>query len=220
MNSSLEYRLLKPDGSQFGGAQGCLEIPLGDGWFERIDLRDPSRFTFSISDVAERLCRTPRWANSTEYTVADHLLNCLAVHRSMYQNRELLSIEEIDCCLHVLMHDFAEAYLGDWPRPLRDLCPQAVEIEERLLRQMLSCDITITSASSEAVRLADTLVGRFEGYALFSLRPDPWFTNQEEMAFCRCQFNRRATPKEIAGQYLGLKNMRLSIQGIRPWSII
>ncbi len=89
-----------------------------------IDLRDPDAHSIDPIDIAVSLARKPRWNGHTElaYTVAEHSL--AASH-----------LVSADNALAALLHDAAEAYLGDVSRPLKLLLGDVWrETEERFER--------------------------------------------------------------------------------------
>jgi len=71
-----------------------------------------------IEDIAHALANICRWTGHTSrfYSVAEHCIRAAA-------------IAPPECKLHVLMHDAAEAYLGDVATPLKNLLPEYQTIE-------------------------------------------------------------------------------------------
>lgn len=91
----------------------------------RIDLRDPKPDGISIEDIANSLSKICRFAGQSRYfySVAEHsLLVSCAVKREHAK--------------WALLHDAAEAYMGDVIRPVRELIAskELVELERRLLQ--------------------------------------------------------------------------------------
>ena len=86
----------------------------------RIDLIEPDPNEITIEDIAHGLAYTNRFGGHTEiaYSVAQH------------------SVLASDYCrshqIEALMHDAAEAYLGDCPRPLKQLLSDWPAIEQRI----------------------------------------------------------------------------------------
>lgn len=90
-------------------------IMLASGsWF---DLLDPSNSDFTIQDIAQGLGNICRYAGQCShfYSVAEHSLHVSTVAENFK--------------LEALMHDAAEAFLGDVTRPLKQLLPQYKKIE-------------------------------------------------------------------------------------------
>jgi len=97
-----------------------------------IDFLDPKPNQFKFVDIAYGLSTEYRFAGQTprKYTVLQHLLAC----ESLAADRQFAPAARAT----VLMHDAAEAFMRDIPRPLKNLLPGYKEIEDRLLR--LICD--------------------------------------------------------------------------------
>jgi 5'-deoxynucleotidase YfbR-like HD superfamily hydrolase len=93
----------------------------------KIDFIHPDPGQIDIEDIAAGLAAMPRWCGQTvfagkpvHYSVAQHSVYCSRM-----------------CPTHglaALLHDAAEAYMGDCPRPLKDFLRQAwADVEGRLL---------------------------------------------------------------------------------------
>lgn len=94
-------------------------IPTGSG--AALDLAQPDPASIRIADIARQLARVCRWSNATRdhYSVAQHSVLVSVVAPS-------------ELALPALLHDAAEAYIGDASVPLKVLCPEIVEVERRL----------------------------------------------------------------------------------------
>ena len=94
-------------------------ILLQSGWY--FDLLDPEHSPFSIDDIAHGLSMTCRFAGqcSRFYSVAEH-----SVHASNHIDPRF--------AFQALMHDAAEAFVGDVSKPLKDLLPEYRVIERRI----------------------------------------------------------------------------------------
>lgn len=92
----------------------------------KVRLLNPQPDDISIQDIAWGLSRQNRFNGHTShpYTVAQH---CVFV--SYLVPPEL--------ALQALLHDAAEAYLGDLPYPVKKLCPDYQQIEDRLQRAIM-----------------------------------------------------------------------------------
>lgn len=96
-------------------------------WTRRggIDFRHPTTDMIFLEDIAEALSRTCRWNGHVPISVAEHSYNVY------------VECEDRDG-VHALLHDAAEAYLGDIPTPLKRMMSVGIEpfvdVEERILR--------------------------------------------------------------------------------------
>lgn len=108
-------------------AFGCVghTIKLASGAY--FDLSDPDPMQIKIQDIAGALSKICRFGGHVNefYSVAEHC--CLAADEAF---REGHSPEE---CLAVLLHDAAEAYVGDMVKPLKMLVGASFsEVEENV----------------------------------------------------------------------------------------
>lgn len=92
------------------------------------DFRSATRHDVRLSDIAHALARLNRFTGHTlhPYSVAQHSVWCAreAADRAF----------DIQTQRWCLMHDAAEAYVGDVASPLKALLPQYSAIEDRVLR--------------------------------------------------------------------------------------
>jgi 5'-deoxynucleotidase YfbR-like HD superfamily hydrolase len=107
------------------------------------DLLDPFTSDFTIQDIAHGLSLTCRFAGQCRefYSVAEH-----SWHASQ------LVADEFK--LAALMHDAAEAFLGDVTRPLKSLLPEYQRIE-RNVEAAVADRFGINGMDSDAVKRAD-----------------------------------------------------------------
>lgn len=91
----------------------------------RFDLSDPDPDDVHINDIAASLAHTCRFGGHCDqfYSVA---------HHSLHVSRELPS-DDPRLQLLGLLHDAAEAYLGDIPRPLKSQYEIFDQVEGRIL---------------------------------------------------------------------------------------
>jgi uncharacterized protein len=87
------------------------------------DLEQPTADMVSLDDIAHHLSQVCRWAGATSdfYSVAQHSVLVSYITPLPLQQWGLL-------------HDAAEAYIGDITRPLKTLLPHVHEIEDRIMR--------------------------------------------------------------------------------------
>ena len=88
---------------------------------KQIDFFDPKPDQIELTDIALGLSRLPRFSGQTHefYSVAQHSLNVCDILPTKYK-------------LQGLMHDAAEAYIGDMPTPFKRNIPEFVELEKRI----------------------------------------------------------------------------------------
>lgn len=89
------------------------------------DLLNPAPDMIFIEDIAHALSLQCRWGGhaSRFYSIAEH---CLHVSNMVQEA----------AALHGLLHDAAEAYVGDCITPLKDQVPEYKKIEDRI-QQMI-----------------------------------------------------------------------------------
>jgi uncharacterized protein len=104
---------LKPIAAVNMGVGPRIMLASGN-WFDFLDVRGS---TFTINDIAHGLSHICRYSGQCFrfYSVAEHSLYVCGVADSHK--------------LEALMHDAAEAFLGDITRPLKQLLPQYKSIE-------------------------------------------------------------------------------------------
>lgn len=91
-------------------------------WF---DILDPGSCAFTIEDIAHGLAHTCRYAGQCRdfYSVAEHSLH---VSNVCGEGK-----------LEALLHDAAEAFIGDVTRPLKQLLPEYKRIEKAVERAVV-----------------------------------------------------------------------------------
>lgn len=182
----------------------CLQTESGC-W---IDYVEPDPDQIVLADIALGLSRAPRFAGQTKhfFSVAQH---------SMLVQR--LLPPTVPAVMHVvaLLHDGAEAYMGDLPSPLKRLLPAYKAIEDRLLRciytrfgvdpSMPLKPEPVAIADEQALQLENVHLRndaiRSEHFAAALLTPmapasaAAYFTTRLNNALARCEPAVRATIK-------------------------
>ena len=113
---------------------------------------NPHADEIAIEDIAHGLSLTCRFGgqSKTFYSVAQHcvLLTKLVPAYAKYW---------------ALMHDAAEAYVGDLPTPIKDGLPDFKKMEDNILDVIVrSFNIHINTHIHKVVKQADTWLGAFE----------------------------------------------------------
>ena len=122
-----------------------------------------------IADIAHALSNICRWTGhlKTFYSVAQHSVICAEQIAAPYK-------------LRALLHDAAEAYIGDINKPLKTLLGQTIiDIEAGIERAVWNCYGLgePTPEEAAAVKLVDTQVGMFESKFLLDAEKLPDYAN-------------------------------------------
>lgn len=139
-------------------------------------IREPSIGSISMEDIAHalsRICRFGGHVKSGFYSVAQHSINCRSLARHHGESREV--------CLAVLMHDAAEAYLGDVIKPLKIMLPEYGEIEKRF-EELIGLRFGIDfEKHSEAIKMYDHALLVAEKSVLLSDSETLVFTGEDNV---------------------------------------
>lgn len=136
-------------------------------WF---DFLDPESSDFTIEDIAAGLSKTCRYAGQCDafYSVAEHSL--------------LVSEILPQYAFEALMHDAAEAFIGDVTRPLKQLLPEFKRIEARV-EQAIFERFGVPTPISKEVKQADLRVLAAEQMQLMPPETSRWiFSDRVEPA--------------------------------------
>ena len=127
----------------------------------------PSPAQICLVDIAHGLANTARYSGQTRrrYSVAEHSIH-LARWFLRAGNRELAKI--------ALMHDAAEAYICDVPRPLKVLLAPLYKPIEEAVEAAIAQRFGMATLSHPAVKAADDRILEDERRALLVEPPLPW----------------------------------------------
>ncbi len=119
---------------------------------------DPRVGDFRIEDIAHHLAMICRYGGAVSrfYSVAEHSVHVSRAVRPEY-------------AFEALLHDAAEAYIGDMVRPLKHQAEMSAfraadDRIERVIREQFKIDSTL--ASRDAIKLVDNRILRDETIAL------------------------------------------------------
>jgi 5'-deoxynucleotidase YfbR-like HD superfamily hydrolase len=126
------------------------------------DFLHPERYSIEITDIAHALANTCRFAGQCKqfYSVAQH---------SVYVSR---IVPEEDAFAG-LMHDCAEAFIGDVSRPLKRMLPDYRVIEKRI-EAALFAGLGLPAKLPDSVKLADRQMLFSEQAKLLPPHDDEW----------------------------------------------
>ena len=111
-----------------------------------VDLAQPSSRDIEAADIAAGLSRLPRFCGQTRlhYSVAQHSVE---VAKLVPEH-----------ALSALLHDAAEAYMGDCPRPLKELLGNAWHSIERRLHAAICERFGISNEIPGKIKWADEVM--------------------------------------------------------------
>lgn len=105
-------------------AFGCVKntIRLRSGRY--FDLRNPQPEQFTLGDIAGALSKMCRFGGQIDrfYSVAEHCVRCCV--------QAIGDGANADVCRAALMHDAAEAFIGDVVKPLKVMLPEYATVED------------------------------------------------------------------------------------------
>jgi 5'-nucleotidase len=126
-----------------------------------LDLLAPHTSEFTIEDIAHGLALQCRYAGQCRefYSIAEHSI--------------LVSDIVQDDPLAALLHDAAEAFLGDITRPLKQMLPDYRRIEAQMQRAIFS-RFDIDPQSNPAIKSADLSILAAEQSQMMPAGTDEW----------------------------------------------
>ena len=134
-----------------------------------LDVDDVRPQDISVDDICHGLANTPRYNGHTDfpYSVAQHSVMLMWAARKLGMSQEM----QTQC----LLHDAAEAYMGDIPSPWKARWPEAQKDEVRLLEVIGEAMGVKLHPLPKQVKELDYSMRLWEAYHLFpEARQDPW----------------------------------------------
>jgi hypothetical protein len=133
-------------------------IQTGSG--HEINFLQPDLRSISLADIMVALERIPRFSGHTQtpWSVLDHSVLCYLLASQVETAPEIL--------MSVLMHDAHEAYVGDMPTPLKQLC-LSYQRYERIMQRAVLEKFKLTGAYDthlETVKNIDTQALTLEAF--------------------------------------------------------
>lgn len=143
-----------------------------------VNVTDPDPSQIDIEDIAWGLSRIPRFAGQTiskkPYTVAQHSVLVFEIYSKIVKNNDE-QYNNSQSKLKALMHDAAEAYIGDIPSPIKKhpTIKEAIkEFEYNLLNVIFdSCNIDSPDGVEKIlIKEADMIALAIEAHAFMKSR--------------------------------------------------
>lgn len=151
------------------GVFGCYRntIRLRSGSY--FDLANPRSADFTFSDIAgalSKICRFGGQINASFYSVSEHLFHCC--------NQAQKDGLPLDTQRALLMHDAAEAFVGDVVKPLKVMLPDYKEIERRVEAAIAEKFLIDFERESYSIDKIDREMLIAERHAMFSADDVTW----------------------------------------------
>lgn len=127
----------------------------------------PDPATIQIEDIAQGLSKVCRFAGQSRafYSVAQH---------SVLVSFLVEDLGDPDAALAGLLHDAAEAYIGDVTRPLKQLLPDYRRIEKRIEASVFA-RFGLPADLPASVKHADLVMLATEQRDFMAPHDDPWY---------------------------------------------
>jgi len=154
---------------------------------QKFFISNPKPELVRVNDIARSLSMICRFAGHCRefYSVSQHSVYTTIWLQDFFErkNSRDFSSEQIRHIMLVgLLHDAAEAYIGDIPRPAKSVFSEAKSLEERILRavfEALASDVPedFLSTAWLYVKIADNALLGAEARDLFTYCIEDWHMN-------------------------------------------
>jgi uncharacterized protein len=163
------------------------------------NLLDPGSSKFAIEDIAHALSNLCRFSGHVKefYSVAQHSVFVSLLVPKQY-------------ALQGLLHDAAEAFLGDVSSPLKQLLPDYKAIEKKVEKAVFAA-LGLPSQLHESVKKADLIMLLTEQRDLMPDHKDAWLVQQMgllPMAMVICPEQPHQAKHNFLERYKELKDFR------------
>lgn len=180
--------------SQVPDTFGCIKSTIKVYAGHYFDLQRPNPDDVDIETIAHVLSRICRYGGHCPqfYSVAEHCLQCARL--------ATLDGLSVDAVRAVMLHDAAEAYIGDMVKPLKVMIPQYQEIEslvELAIDRKFNCKF---DHYSETIKKYDRAMLKAEKTAMWPDDAEHW-AGFETIPLVRVQL-RYWTPHEANDEFL------------------
>ena len=147
------------------------------------NFEDPLSSDINVLDIAHALSHIPRFAGHTQtfYSVAEHSHMCVEYLRRMVEESDGQLKISNQTYMAALLHDAAEAFISDIPRPFKNLIPGIAKMELSILDAIIQLlEIDLDEADWDLVKQADNYMLMLEARHLlaparqFKLVWGPW----------------------------------------------
>ena len=147
---------------------GCLGSTIKVAAGHYVDLLNPTADSIDIYSIASALGKICRFGGHCPkfYSVAEH--SCWAYTLAVREN------QSSDVCRAVLLHDSAEAYVGDIVKPLKVLLPEYAEIERRFEAAIAERFGVDFDRHKDAIKRYDRMMLQVEKQAMWPEDREHW----------------------------------------------
>jgi hypothetical protein len=155
---------------QNGNSKAIIHTATG-GFF---NYDNPEESEITIMDIAHALSNIPRFCGHTMkfYSVAEHSHMCVEYLRKLVEESEVGGeklVISYETYMATLLHDAAEAFMSDIPRPFKHRIPQIADEEKKILSTIITkLELDLDEADWGLVKRADNYMLMLEARNLMA----------------------------------------------------